>query len=123
MKAVAVKAEVSGEAKALNYMAKCFPMNELRVDWLKKVSIFVLIFLFRGDIVLKWIWIFQGGMFATECTMYSDIVPALRKFDQQLVVPATYLADPEEGIMIMENLKLQDFYMGDKIKGMQFSSL
>ena len=48
MKAVAVKAEVSGEAKALNYMAKCFPMNELRVDWLKKVSIFVFKFVFIG---------------------------------------------------------------------------
>ena len=37
MKLVTVNAEVEGEKKALEYMAKCFPMNEARTKWLVEV--------------------------------------------------------------------------------------
>ena len=49
--------------------------------------------------------------------MYTDIVPALQKIDSGLKVPDCYLADDDKGIMVMENLRKKDFYMGDKIKG------
>ena len=49
--------------------------------------------------------------------MYTKIVPAIQRFDVELKVPKVYLADTEEGIMIMENLKTQGFYMGDKVNG------
>ena len=49
--------------------------------------------------------------------MYTDIVPELQKYDKGLKVPEVYVADYDEGIMIMENLREKDFYMGDKING------
>ena len=38
MKQVDVVATISGEERKFVLMAKCFPMNEFRVKWLKDVS-------------------------------------------------------------------------------------
>ena len=41
MKAVAVTAKVDGETKNISYMAKCFPLSDARVKFLKDVSYIV----------------------------------------------------------------------------------
>ena len=92
MKKVDIVANIKGRAdgEKYNYLAKCFPMNEYRVKWLKDSCLFI-----------------------KEVIMYKEIIHQLNaKIEdplRKISVPNAYYADSDEGVLIMENLKLLDF--------------
>ena len=102
MKKVKMVADVKGQPRGqtYNYLAKCFPMNEWRIKWLK-----------------------ESHFFVKEVLMYKEMIPLLNAEiddpERRIRVPKTFYADHEEGILIMEDLKLRGFYMPDKIAGMK----
>ena len=51
--------------------------------------------------------------------MYADIAPKLQKLNGKLSTPRTYFADVDNGIMVMENLKLKEYNLKDKVEGKQ----
>ena len=57
-------------------------------------------------------------MFELEVSMYQKFLPTLKKHAgavaEEISFPKVFAADLEAGVMIMENLKLQDFYMKQK---------
>ena len=60
--------------------------------------------------------------FQKECTIYGELMPAYQKLRQSsgldpLPVPKCFLADNENGIIIMENLKQQGFILMSKLEG------
>ena len=51
----------------------------------------------------------------TEINMYAKIVPELRKLNNGLTVPVVFYDDDK--VMVMENLKLKEYYLKDKAIG------
>ncbi len=50
--------------------------------------------------------------------MYTTVLPALHKIDPALLYPHVYYASNDELVLIMENLKLAGFSLGDMVAGL-----
>ena len=57
--------------------------------------------------------------------MYTEMVPNINKLlkdqDEQILIPKTFYADYENGLLIMENLKKLGYVMIDKAIGKKSS--
>ena len=61
-------------------------------------------------------------IFRTEVQWYMDIIHRMNAFADDIEKdgiksPIAYYGDPDEGILLMDNLKVQGFVMQDKTKG------
>ena len=61
-------------------------------------------------------------MFRTEVNCYSDLFPRMNSLASEhemgeVRIPACYYASDDQGIILMENLKLAGYGMEDKTKG------
>jgi hypothetical protein len=59
----------------------------------------------------------QGDIFEREVDVYMEIMPALMKLNDGILIPKASYGNPEEGILFMENLKLQGFATKNKNDG------
>ncbi len=91
MKACSVKAKINGKEEEHHFMVKCYPMNELRVKFLK-----------------------DSGLFEREIKVYMELMPALRKLDSDILLPKVPYGSSEEGVLFMENLKKSGFNIKDR---------
>ncbi len=60
-------------------------------------------------------------MFTTEVVVYESILPRLRNLQKPCSTnpnfPKHFYASADEGVIIMENMKLKGWYMADKLEG------
>ena len=59
---------------------------------------------------------FQRHMFDIECAMYISVLPSLDPAGGVLA-PRAFHADPAAGVIVMEDMRMQGWTMGDKKKG------
>ena len=66
-------------------------------------------------------------MFEVEVVMYNDIIPEMinlsHKLEKGISTPKSFYGDFDEGVLVMENLKLDGYYTQDKVKGNILSCL
>ena len=115
MKAFRVEAIVKGRKVRKSYMAKCFPVSEFRVKFLKEASYIQLLLTFM-HLINK--ISFQTGFFEKEVIAYTEILPCLHNLDSGISFPKIFFGDyKDKGLLIMEDLKESGYCLGDKMKG------
>jgi hypothetical protein len=61
-------------------------------------------------------------MFSTEVAVYDRLLPRIRRLEKccqrgKLVTPKHFYASADEGVIVMEDLRRDGYYMADKLAG------
>jgi hypothetical protein len=66
-------------------------------------------------------------MFTSEVVVYDSLLPRFRRLEKcccsKLVTPKHFYASADEGVIIMGDMKLEGYYMGNKAEGKFLSNL
>jgi hypothetical protein len=92
---VSVDAEVSGEARKFELMAKCVPMHPFREQWIR-----------------------EGNIFKKEVLAYTKVLPELTKLlkdGMELGIPTCYYGDDEVFEQGCQIVLVQNTKMGENI--------